>query len=146
MDGFIDDLINVFLDTPRNCKRQPQVVPLAMHVTSRPHAGDALEPLPRRAILSQPKLIAEGSPAECQLVLGWHLDTRRLLLSLPKDKFDAWTSDINVILATGSCLFTVLETLVGRLNHAAIYYQHPSTSSDDSGTVSNLATVTHDAA
>jgi hypothetical protein len=87
VDGFIHDLINAFLDTPNNCSRQPHVVPLAMHVTSRPHAGDEHEPLPRRAILSQPKLIAEGSPAECQTVLGWNLDTRRLILSLPKDKY-----------------------------------------------------------
>ena len=40
VDGFIDDLlINVFADTQANCRIQPQVVPLAMHVTSRPHAG-----------------------------------------------------------------------------------------------------------
>ena len=36
VDGFIDDLINVFADTPENCRMQPHVVPLAMHVTSRP--------------------------------------------------------------------------------------------------------------
>ncbi|KAI2508556.1 hypothetical protein MHU86_5848 [Fragilaria crotonensis] len=36
VDGFIDDLINVFLDTPANCLRQPHIVPLAMHLTSRP--------------------------------------------------------------------------------------------------------------
>ena len=86
VDGFIDDLINVFLDTPENCARQPHVVPLAMHVTSRPHAGDDDEPLPRRPILSAPKLIAEGSPAEVQVVLGWRIDTRRLEVSLPEDK------------------------------------------------------------
>lgn len=96
------------------------MVPLAMHVNSRPHAGETLGPLPRRSILSLPKLIAEGSPAELQLVLGWHLDTRRLLLSLPKDKVEAWSSsDINVIISTGTCLFTVLEQLIGQLNHAA---------------------------
>ena len=39
VDGFIDDLINVFIDNPANCARQPHVVPLAMHVTSRLHAG-----------------------------------------------------------------------------------------------------------
>ena len=75
VDGFIDDLINIFLDIPENYKRQLYVVPLAMHVTSRPHAGEDAEPLPRRAILSLPKLKAEGSPAEHQTVLGWDLDT-----------------------------------------------------------------------
>ena len=70
VDGFIDDLINVFLDTPVNCANQPHVVPLAMHVTSRPHSGDDDEPIVRRPILSIPKLIGEGSPAEVQIVLG----------------------------------------------------------------------------
>jgi hypothetical protein len=34
IDGFIDDLINCFLDTEENRAKQPQVVPLAMHCTS----------------------------------------------------------------------------------------------------------------
>jgi hypothetical protein len=119
VDGFIDDLINVFLDTPQNCCRQPHVVPLAMHVTSRPHAGDDQEPLPRRPILSTPKLIAEGGPAEEQTVLGWNLDTRRLRLALPLDKFLAWREDIEKVLMAGTCPFADLEQLVGRLNHAS---------------------------
>jgi hypothetical protein len=119
VDGFIDDLINVFADTPENCARQPHVVPLAMHVTSRPHAGDAEEPVPRRPILSQPKLAAEGRPEEVQTVLGWTLDTRQLKMSLPKDKYDAWVGDIRVITRAGGCTHAELETLVGRLSHTA---------------------------
>ena len=56
VDGFIDDLILVFWDTDGNVDRLPHAVPLAMYVTSRPHAGDDNEPLPRRDILSIPKL------------------------------------------------------------------------------------------
>jgi hypothetical protein len=58
VDGFIDDLINVFLDTPSNLIRQTQSVPLAMQITSRPHGGNTEEPIPRRPILSQWKLEA----------------------------------------------------------------------------------------
>jgi hypothetical protein len=119
VDGFIDDLINVFLDTHDNCARQPHVVPLAMHITSRPHAGDRNEPIPRRPILSQPKLIAEGSPAEVQVVLGWRVDTRRLRVSLPKDKFEAWTADIRKARSSGRVERKDLEQLIGRLNHAS---------------------------
>ena len=90
VDGFIDDLIKVFVDTPKNCARQPDVVPLAMYVTSRPHAGTGAEAVPRRPILSLPKLIAEGRPEEVQTVLGWNLDTRRLKISLPSDKYHTW--------------------------------------------------------
>jgi hypothetical protein len=39
VDAFIDDLITVFLDKKENRKRQPHVVPLAAHLTNRPHAG-----------------------------------------------------------------------------------------------------------
>ena len=119
VDGFIDDLINVFIDNPVNCARQPHVVPLAMHVTSRPHAGDNEEPLPRRPILSIPKLIAEGRPEEVQIVLGWTIDTRRLRISLPTDKYRAWSSDLKLFREARRCSHSELETLVGRLNHTA---------------------------
>ena len=39
-DCFIDDTIQVFLDTEENRKKQPHVVPLAVHVSCRPNAGD----------------------------------------------------------------------------------------------------------
>lgn len=55
VDGFIDDLISVFLDSPENRIRNTQAVPLAMHLMSRPHAGNDREPVPRREILSQAK-------------------------------------------------------------------------------------------
>ena len=120
VDGFIDDLISVFLDSPRNRIRHTQAVPLAMHPTSRPHAGQEREPLPRREILSQAKLEAEGSPSEVQIVLGWRIDTRRLLISLPEDKFRAWSEDVTRIWNTvGRCLRAEVESLVGRLNHTA---------------------------
>ena len=117
-DSFIDDLIRVFLDTPLNREREPHAVPLAIHVTSRPHAGDA-EPVKRREIVSDPKLVAEGGPAEDQIVLGWILNTRTLLVILPSDKFEAWPSDLQTIITERKSTFGQLETTVGRLNHAA---------------------------
>ena len=120
VDGFIDDLINVFLDTPENCRRQPHVVPLAMHVTSRPHAGDDREPIVRRTLLSLPKLLAEGSPAEVQNVLGWRINTRSLSIALPDDKYRAWMSDIQTVIDRGGrCQYHELDTLAGRLNHSS---------------------------
>jgi hypothetical protein len=118
VDVFIDDLIDTYPDSPENLARKPHVVPLAMHVTSRPHAGDD-EPILRRAILSLPKLLAEGAPAEQQIVLGWLLDTRRLLVSLPEDKYSAWLSTIERIVRTKGCTKEDLDTLEGQLNHAA---------------------------
>ena len=116
-DSFIDDLIRVFLDTEEGRKREPHAVPLAVHVTCRPHAGKE-EPIPRRPILSETKLLAEGTPAEVQVVLGWDLDTRRLLILLPHDKYTAWSSDLEAIVKLGRVRFGELETVLGRLNHA----------------------------
>jgi hypothetical protein len=115
-DSFIDDLIRVFLDTPENREREPHAVPLAIHVTSRPHMGPA-EPVKRRGLLSAPKLEAEGTPAEEQIVLGWLLDTRRLLILLPFDKYEAWSSDLQTILLDKRVTYGELESTLGRLNH-----------------------------
>jgi hypothetical protein len=118
VDVFIDDLIDTFLDTPENLARKPHAVPLAMFITSRPHAGDK-EPILRRAILSLLKLLAEGAPAEIQIVLGWLMDTRRLLVALPDDKYQAWLATITRIVESKVCTKEDLETLEGQLNHAA---------------------------
>jgi hypothetical protein len=117
-DSFIDDLIRVFLDTPLNREREPHTVPLAIHVTSRPHLGEA-EPVKRRGLVSAPKLIAEGAPAEDQIVLGWTLNTRALMVILPADKFEAWSFDLRSIIATKRGTYGELESMLGRLNHVA---------------------------
>jgi hypothetical protein len=117
-DSFIDDLIRVFLDTPENRAREPHAVPLAIHVTSRPHMGDS-EPIRRRGILSAPKLEAEGTPAEEQIVLGWILNTRLLMVILPDDKFEAWSADLRAITTDQRATYGTLESTLGRLNHVA---------------------------
>jgi hypothetical protein len=93
-DSFIDDLIRVFLDTPTNREREPHTVPLAIHVTSRPHMLGKAEPLKRKGLLSAPKLEAEGTPAEEQTILGWNLNTPLLMIILPQDKYEAWSTDV----------------------------------------------------
>jgi hypothetical protein len=118
VDVFIDDLIDTFPGSVRNLAQKPHAVPLAMHVTSRPHAGKS-EALLRRAMLSMLKLVAEGSPSEQQIVLGWLLDTRRLLISLPSDKYEAWLRTINRLIKDTGCLKEELDALEGQLNHAA---------------------------
>jgi hypothetical protein len=117
-DCFIDDIVQIFLDTEANQKRMPGVVPLAVFATCRPHAGPD-EPVIRRPLLSPKKLMAEGSPAEIQIVLGWELNTRVLRLLLPFDKFTAWTGDIIEIMSRRSVTAGNLASLVGRLNHTA---------------------------
>jgi hypothetical protein len=47
------------------------------------------------------------------------LNTRGLLISLPEDKYQAWTESVKCILASATCTRDNLETLVGQLNHVA---------------------------
>lgn len=117
-DSFIDDLIRVFLDTEENRLAQPHAVPLAIWVSNRPNAG-ADEPVPRRENVSHDKYLAEGTPAEVQIVLGWLLNTRLLLVCLPSDKFIAWVSDLQQFLESKQAPLAELHSLIGRLNHAA---------------------------
>jgi hypothetical protein len=117
-DSCIDDLIRVFLDTVENRRLQPHVVPLAVHVSNRPNAGGD-EPITRRENLSGTKVEAKGTPAEVQIVLGWEIDIRRLLMRLTFDKSVAWTCDLSAVVQAGRATLAELHTLVGRLNHAS---------------------------
>ena len=118
-DCFIDDVINVFLGTERNLRREGHTVPLAVHLLSRPHAGDDAEPIPRRPLLSPSKLKAEGRPAEVQICLGWGVNTRTLSVFLPDDKFRAWYHDLKLVHEKGRITTGDLHSLIGRLNHAS---------------------------
>jgi hypothetical protein len=117
-DVYIDDVIVVFLNSPEHCRRAPSAVPLAIHLVGRPTSPN--EPLPREPLISTSKLSAEGSPSETKLVLGWHLDSRRLLISLPLDKFLSWSLDLDTFISTTKAPHRKsLEQLIGRLNHAS---------------------------
>lgn len=118
-DCFIDDIVNVFLDDGQGNLKEGHVVPLAIQAMSRPLASAEEEPLPRRPLLAPKKMAAEGRPSEVQVVLGWELDTRKLQVALPVDKFRAWSEDIERIIRDGKASKEVLATAVGRLNHAS---------------------------
>ena len=73
----------------------------------------------RKPLLAPNKLTAEGRPAEVQIVLEWSLDARRILVSLPEDKFRAWSQDLKCMLDKYNVTVAVLESLIGRLNHTS---------------------------
>ena len=56
---------------------------------------------------------------EVKVVLGWKLDSKRLLFSLPDHKFKAWTGQIKDIIASKKVTAKTLETTLGRLTNAA---------------------------
>jgi hypothetical protein len=121
--SFINDLIRIFLDTPTNRDREPHAVSSAIHVTSRPHLGPD-EPVTQWGLLSDPKLMAEGTPADIQIVLGWALNTRNLTILLPFDKFEAWSAGLDAIILPGKTPLASLNpqwdasTMLGTSSHS----------------------------
>jgi hypothetical protein len=72
----------------------------------------------RNEIISLKKLQAEGRMEESKTVLGWFLNTRQLLISLPTDKYVQWSTDIMDLIASTRVNTKQMERMVGRLNHA----------------------------
>ena len=90
---------------------------LAIHVLCRPL--DTNEPLLREEFLSLSKLKEEGSVSEKFTLLGWDINTRKLTIALPEKKFSRWSNEICQILSKKKVSYAVLESMIGRLNHAA---------------------------
>lgn len=113
-DCYIDDIFSAFFE--EDVDRGSRAVPFAIHLLSRP--VQKYESLSRADMLSLTKFLAEATPAERETILGWMLDTRRLMIELPENKYAAWTRSINAILQQERVTHKELEELLGRLNHA----------------------------
>jgi hypothetical protein len=119
VEGYIDDGAIAVLDTlqtKRMVNRAQQALPMATHLVFRPQAGDA-EPLPRPDAQSIRKLIAEGRLREILIFLGWEINSRTMMISLPNVKVIAWIKSIEKALNTLTISWEEAKTLVGRLNH-----------------------------
>ena len=117
VDDFVDDGVVVVPDIGDNRLRGAGVLPLAIHLMCRPLASD--EPVKREDPLSLSKLSEEGTLAEQFVLLGWKVNLRLLVLSLPRDKFLAWSQDIAAVIKAKCSSFQELDSIIGRLNHAA---------------------------
>jgi hypothetical protein len=102
VDVFIDDNIAVMLDLGQNTTRVIRAIPLGIHSLSR--LVDLLGDLSRVDIIS---------------VLGWVINIRSLLVSLPHDKHTKWSLDINKMIFSRETSHDFLESTIGRLNHVA---------------------------
>ena len=115
-DCYLDDIVAVMINRPNAIKRWLAAAPLAVFLGLRPNAGPN-EPIPRNPGLEPAKLLAEGTPAERQIVLGWLINTRLLLICVPKDKFQAWHGDIQEIMranwSNNCCTITDLLHILG---------------------------------
>lgn len=89
---------------------------MALHLVFRPHAGTD-EPINRPDTASIRKMLAEGGLKELIIFLGWQIDTRRLTMALPEDKFVSWSAQITNLIDSKSATQQALATLIGRLEH-----------------------------
>ena len=116
-DIYIDDIIALTLDIPgsNNLERCSGAHLLAIEATARPSHAD--EPIPREEMAALNKLIAEAGPEEEKTILGWKMDFNGLIISLPSNKFQAWSDGISEMLVNGRAKAKELESLIGRLGH-----------------------------
>jgi hypothetical protein len=63
------------------------------------------------------KLSAKARLEEEKIILGWRINFCRLIISLPDNKFTAWTEPIKENLSCGTSTAKVLETMIGQLSH-----------------------------
>ena len=66
------------------------------------------------------KLRAEVRPAESKVILGWDFDFRQLIISLPENKFVAWTMNVSQLLLNETTTAKELESIIGRLGHLSL--------------------------
>jgi len=117
-EGYIDDGALAVLDTEKThkmVKRAHQALGMASHLVFRPNTKN--EPIERPDPQSLRKMNAEGRLREHMIFLGWRIDSREFVISLPDEKVRAWTSSINNTLTKLTINFEDSQTLVGRLNH-----------------------------
>jgi hypothetical protein len=119
-----DDLFSANVITEKNQRADhlAQAILLSIEVLGRPHSDH--ETLLCDVLLSLEKAEAEGMPNEILIILGWLLDTRRLRISLPLDKYIAWTNDLKAVISPpkGSHCRVYgkqMQSLEGRLQHVA---------------------------
>jgi hypothetical protein len=116
-DVYIDDAIGIAPDIEDNVSRVNRAIPLSITTIANP--PDLSESIPRNFIISMKKFIAEGKMEESKTILGWVINTRSLIISLPVDKYDKWSKDIQLLISSKQVCSSQLETIIGHLNHTA---------------------------
>jgi hypothetical protein len=121
---YIDDLIQtaVIIDRTDNAIRCKCPTLLAIDACARPKHLN--KPIPSKEMEAHNKLEAEAGLEECNTILGWLVDTRCPLLSLPNNKFIAWTTIIKEVIEQGTTTAKEMESIIRCQGHhrMAIYF------------------------
>ncbi len=110
-------MIPLTIDIPdtNNLERCEAAALLAIHTTARPNHPS--KPIPREEMEVRIKLSTVAGLEEQKVILGWHIDFCRLIISLAHNKFIAWTDSIHDMLSCGTTTAKELESMIGRLGH-----------------------------
>jgi hypothetical protein len=119
-DIYIDDLICLTLDilgTDHVAQGQAAAL-LTINVTALPNHPS--KPIPQESMDARDKLLAEAGLSETKVVLGWFFHFRKLQISLPENKFIAWTTNVSKLIVEGTTTAKELESTIGQLGHLAL--------------------------
>ena len=89
-----------------------------MHAFAHKAKGEMV--IPRNDFIAEDKNEAEGAPEEIKTVLGWDVNTRKLLVSSPKHKHVPWSSQLQGFLSRKTLSLEEIQSLLGRLGNIAI--------------------------
>ncbi len=119
-DIYINNLIGLGLDLPdcNNITRSERAPLLTIDAFSwRIHKEELI---PHYDMAACHKLIAEGLFEESKMILGWKWDFWHLTISLPPNKFTAWTNNISKMIIERKVTAKELESTIGRLTHLSL--------------------------
>ena len=117
-DCFIDDIITAAVDNVNNLDRIE--VAHCTVIREIAHNVKGKTYVPCQNIILDEKNEVEGAPEEKKICLGWLLNTRQLLISLPTHTYNAWDDQIASIIKQKSIKYEDLESILGRLENFAI--------------------------
>ena len=123
-DNFIDDICNIALDEDDNLDRIIKAPVTIIEAMSNP-TNNRLEKIQRDDMVSLEKTLAEGAASEKKICLGWNLDTRTLIVSLPRHKHKAWGDQIRKTLQSKLVSNDTLMSIIGRLENIAQFQSIP---------------------
>ena len=114
-DVYIDDFIGVTVDIGNNKTRLKAVPGLVIDAVS--HRATEKLNIKRENLIAKDKCEAEGALTERRICLGWMLDTRRLVVQLPKHKSIAWMGEVKALIVRKSISHADLASLIGKLEN-----------------------------
>lgn len=93
-DGYnIDDAITIIIDMLHGIQKRNQGIPLILHALLQP--VNINKPNKSVNILPLRKLEEEGTLSEYTTMLDWEINTRALVIPLPKLKAIKWTRELD---------------------------------------------------